>query len=162
MFELAICLLAIWKKKHTPVTPPKARPTQGPLLALAACLLIAPGCAMLSQSGTTAAIAERAAYRITERVLNKHPEWQPQFEMARAELIALQAQPQLDALAVIEILERLPAGALDGDEAVIVIDGLYITILIAGDPALTPEGEAAVRAVVNGLIKGMNRRLGPP
>lgn len=146
-------------KKDLPLPP---RGLQTPLFILSACLMLLTGCTTLTRTDTASLIAERAAYRITERVLLKHPEWQPHFETARAELIALLAEPQLDALAVIEILERLPAEALDGDTAVIVLDGIYITILVAGDPALTPEGETAVRAVVDGLVKGMNRRLRNP
>jgi hypothetical protein len=136
--------------------------TTPPLLALMLCLAIGAGCTTLGRQDTANLIAQRAAYRITERVLLKHPEWQPHFETARDEIAALLAQPKLDALALIEILERLPAEALDGDTAVIVLDGLYITILVAGDPALTPEAEAEVRKVAEGLLAGMNRRLGHP
>lgn len=123
---------------------------------IAACCLL--GCASLQPAGP--AIAERAGFRITQQVLKRHPDWRPEFERARNELVNLQSQPKLDALAVIEILDRLPE--LEATDAWIITDVATISILVAGDPALKPESEAQLRAAVAGLVKGMDRVLSPP
>lgn len=125
-------------------------------------LSLTQGCVLLKNQEQSKLIAERAAYRISQQVLKRHPEWREHFEKARAELVALQAQPKLDALAVVEILDRLPEDALGADGAWIITDAATLTIMVVGDPALKPEAEAQVRAVVAGLIAGLDRRLATP
>ena len=134
------------------------KPTLFALIVVTA-LSLTPGCVLLKDQDKSKAIAERASYRITQQVLKRHPDWRPHFEQAKAELVALQSQPKLDALAVIEILDRLPEDALGADGAWIITDAATLTIMIVGDPALKPEAEAQVRAVVAGLIAGMDRVL---
>lgn len=130
-------------------------------LALAACLAaLLCGCAWVQKHpAATQRIADAAAYDVSDVLLLEHPEWRPEFARAQRELAWLAAQPSFDALAVWEILRRLPAPALQTPRARIAFDGGLLVVALAGDPTLRPGAQESLRLVVMGLASGLKRRL---
>ena len=130
------------------------------LLPVLAAVAVLCGCAGINKNPFTAErIADHAAYDVALVVLEKHPEWRPQFQKAHDDLFALENTPTFDTLAVIEIIQRLPAKELKGTTAQIIIDGAVLIVELTGNPALKPKDQEALRVVVKGLREGLERRL---
>ena len=132
-----------------------------PLLAgILAPLLLFTGCGTLQKNPNAAErIADHVAYDVTVLLLTKHPEWSRAFQSADLELAALESQPTIDAVAVVEILQRLPVKEFATPTARIIFDGVTLVIELTGDPQLKPESEAELRKVVRGLRSGIRRAI---
>ena len=122
------------------------------------------GCALLTPAqndGTQPnALIKATTFAGTVAALKKHPEWRPAFAKAAVELYAIESANTISFNTVLGIMSRLPAGVLEGDDAVIAITAA--TILLEGvdvgqvDLSKTPQ----LRSAVLGLRQGMELGLG--
>jgi hypothetical protein len=118
------------------------------------------GCASMSpqtksrvQTGATL-----AAYVGTTEVLRAHPEYRIGFEVAVSELKALETG-DVDAIKLMEIVNRLPVKELKSDRAQMIITAA--TIVLNDEVGSTPlEKLNDLKPVVAAIRQGIERGLG--
>lgn len=134
-----------------------------PIILLALCVLIPTGCSTLNgQSPQLKSAALVAAYVGTAETLRAHPEYRAGFELAARELRVLE-DGNVDALKLMEIVQRLPVKELKSDRATIIITAA--TILLTDQIGATPiEKLNDLKPVVSAIRQGIEQGLGssPP
>lgn len=135
--------------------------TKLPLLAIMATLAIGmSGCAYIkAHPQAPEAIAQQVAQTVTRELLLAHPELKPKFIRARAELALIEAEPIVSAQDIILIISRLPVEQLQTSTARISIDGVQLSIMLAGNPALPTETSDQLRLIARGLGRGIDYGL---
>jgi hypothetical protein len=117
------------------------------------------GCASMSQtqSQRLSTAATIAAYVGTTEVLRRHPEYRTGFELAAGELKALE-EGNVDALKLMQIVNRLPVKELKGDRASMIIT--TATILLTDEIGTTPiEKLNDLKPIVKAIRTGIERGL---
>ncbi len=101
------------------------------------------------------AIAQQVAQSVTREVLLAHPEHRAKFIDAEVRLTALEANPLVSATDVIAVINLLPSHLLATSTARISVDGLTLTVMLTGNPALPTETSDQLKAIVRGLRAGI-------
>lgn len=131
------------------------------LVLVASVALFAAGCA--SNPTTQKSIistARVAAFVGTSEALVQHPEWQPKFELAAAQLATLEASTNLDAATLLAIAQQLPVKELKSDQARIYITAA--TLLISDYASAVPlEKIGELKPVAAAIREGITMALPP-
>lgn len=132
-------------------------------LAILALLLMA-GCATTDTNiRRWERTAEVVAYVGTVKALESNPEWRPGFEEAARDL-ALLEQDEIDTIAVLEIIRRLPVKELRSDDAALYIeDGIIVLSDHFGAIPLDKleSQRPVIAAVRRGIERGLNYSSAP-
>lgn len=134
-----------------------------PALLIAATLSFTVGCANLGDGKTAPQLQSAAlvaAYVGTAETLRAHPEYRTGFELAASELRVLE-EGNIDAIKLMNIVNRLPVKELKSDRATIIITAA--TILLTDQIGATPiEKLNDLKPVVSAIRQGIERGLGTP
>ena len=133
-------------------------------------LLFLPACTTTPGGGTTldaktvASIAQEATRFGSATVLGIHPEYRPQFEIARDSLKALLAIGSADIAQLTAILKSLPIAEGPQGEIGIIIGQGFISIWgLYGEYVMTLDKKAAyaewVKPVAMGILAGLDSAL---
>lgn len=115
------------------------------------------GCAHLPLEDQ-ARIANHVGYDVALKTLSGHPERRDEVATAALTLRRLAAQPQLDAIAVVELMQPFA----QSDDARIAMDGGLFVIALAGNPTIKTDKAEKIKTLANGLAGGFERRLAEP
>lgn len=112
---------------------------------------------------TTPQSIENKAYVVTSvvssTVLKKHPEWKPQFIIARDDLLTLAATDTIGINQVLDIINRLPLDQMKDGSISLYVQG---AVLFFSDELSTISVKEPIqlKSAVAGMVKALNKTLG--
>lgn len=106
------------------------------------------------------AMARLSAYLGTAESILSHPEWKPDFVLARDELKILETSDTVDLATLLAIMNRLPVKELKGEQTKIVITTFSLILQDAVFNIYPLEKTGSLQRVARALRQGIDIGLG--